>query len=81
MREPPDVWIRKAALHALLENYEEAVDCYDRILESSDLESSDLAKVWFLKGQTLIRLARSNNAQYCLDKAMKLGFGSLKKKN
>ena len=71
-----DVWLRKGALHALLDNNKEAVECYDRVLKID----SNLAKVWFFKGQALIKLSRSD-AQYCLDKAKKLGFNvsSLKK--
>jgi tetratricopeptide (TPR) repeat protein len=73
-----DVWIRKAALHALLNNNKEAVDCYDRALKIN----SDLAEIWFLKGQALLRLARSDDARYCQGKAKELGFNisSLKKK-
>jgi tetratricopeptide (TPR) repeat protein len=72
-----DVWLRKGASHDLLVNNKEAVECYDRVLEIN----SSYAEVWFLKGQALIKLGRSD-AQYCLDKAKKLGYnGSSVKKN
>lgn len=73
-----DAWLRKGALHALLDNHKEAVDCYGLGLKIN----SNIAEVWFLKGQALLRLARSD-AQYCLDKAKKLGFSirSLRKRN
>jgi len=71
-----EVWVRKGGLHALLDNNKEAVECYDHVLKID----SNLAEVWFFKGQALIKLGRSD-AQYCLDKAKKLGFNvsSLKK--
>jgi tetratricopeptide (TPR) repeat protein len=71
-----DVWLRKGALHALLNNNDEAVECYDRVLKIDP----NFAKAWFYKGQALIKLSR-NDAQYCLDKAKELGLNvsSLKK--
>lgn len=73
------MWIRKGGLHALLDNNKEAVDCWDRALKIN----SDLAEIWFLKGQAFVRLARNDDAQYCFNKAMRLGFNinSLEKKN
>jgi tetratricopeptide (TPR) repeat protein len=71
-----DLWIRKGGLHALMDNNKEAADCFDHALKIN----SGLAEIWFHKGQALLRLA-SSDAQYCLDKAKKLGFNvsSLKK--
>ena len=53
-----DVWIRKGGLHALLDNNKEAVDCCDRALKIN----SNLAEIWFFKGQALLKLARSDCA-------------------
>lgn len=73
-----DNWVRIGRLHHYLGEYSEAVDCYDHVLKIN----SNLGKVWYYKGQAL-RLARSDDARYCFDKAKKLGFNinSLKKKN
>jgi tetratricopeptide (TPR) repeat protein/energy-coupling factor transporter ATP-binding protein EcfA2 len=65
-----DLWLRKGYLHTLLGNYKEAIDCYDHVLKIN----SDYAETWFHKGAALIRLGRSDDAQFCFDKAKELGF-------
>ena len=52
-----------------LRKYSEAVDCYDHVLKID----SNRGDVWYYKGQALLTIDRID-AQYCFDKAKKLGF-------
>jgi tetratricopeptide (TPR) repeat protein len=70
---PDDIFAlyEKGKVFVELRKYSEAVDCYDHVLKID----SNRGDVWYYKGTALIKLSRrDDDAQYCFDKAKKLGF-------
>lgn len=63
-----DIWYRRGLALCALERYEEAIECFGRVLE---LEPDDMA-AWHNKGVTLNNLGRPEESALCYDRALEL---------